>query len=124
MDTTERVILCNGKIYYDLTRERTRRGRNDVAIVRIEQLYPLGHDELFKALASYEDGTKVVWVQEEPENMGALGYFVLRLKDVLSKRFRVHTVSRPPSASPATGSTASHRFEQKAIYAAAFGRFE
>ena len=66
-----RVLLCSGKLYYELEEEREKQGRDDVAILRFEQLYPLHDAEIASALAPYEARTDLVWVQEEPENMGA-----------------------------------------------------
>src|SRR4029077_452132 len=74
-----RVILCTGKLYYDLVKHRQDTGREDVAIVRLEQLYPLPKKSLLAALDSYPDGISLVWAQEEPENMGAWTYLRVRL---------------------------------------------
>ena len=67
----KRVVLCTGKVYYDLVATREERGYDDTAIVRVEQLYPLRKDDLLEMLSTFPDGTPVVWVQEEPKNMGA-----------------------------------------------------
>ena len=117
-----KVILCSGKIYYELDKAREERGANDVAILRVEQLYPLSDDELMDALKPYADNTKVVWVQEEPENMGAWFHMDLSFWRVLAKRFNWSGVYRERSASPATGSAASHRKEQEMLINAAFER--
>ncbi len=115
-----RVLLCSGKLYYDLLDARRKLGREDVAIVRLEQLYPL-NDELAKALERYADGTPLVWVQEEPSNMGAWYFVNARLRDVIGDRLPLSLASRAESASPATGSKASHYLEQKMLIEAAFG---
>jgi 2-oxoglutarate dehydrogenase E1 component len=117
----ERVILCSGKIYYELEQQRDRVGRNDVAILRIEQLYPLPEEILRLVLAFYPDGTPVFWVQEEPENMGAWHYLQAKFGEKLFNRLPFAVVSRPESASPATGSGSSHKREQEQLLAAAFG---
>jgi 2-oxoglutarate dehydrogenase E1 component len=117
----ERVILCSGKIYYELEQQRDRVGRNDVAILRIEQLYPLPEEILRLVLASYPDGTPVFWVQEEPENMGAWHYLQAKFGEKLFNRLPFAVVSRPESASPATGSGSSHKREQEQLLAAALG---
>jgi 2-oxoglutarate dehydrogenase E1 component len=117
----ERVILCSGKIYYELEQQRDKVGRNDVAILRIEQLYPLPEEILRLVLASYPDGTPVFWVQEEPENMGAWHYLQAKFGEKLFNRLPFAVVSRPESASPATGSGSSHKREQEQLLAAAFG---
>jgi 2-oxoglutarate dehydrogenase E1 component len=107
----KRVLLCSGKVYYDLHAARKKLGRKDVAIVRLEQLYPIG-DGLQKALATYADGTKLVWVQEEPRNMGAWYFLNSNLKSLVGTRMPISVVSRAAAASPATGSHASHELEQ------------
>jgi 2-oxoglutarate dehydrogenase E1 component len=117
----ERILLCSGKVYYDLLAARAERHRDDVAIVRVEQLYPLSESQLASALKPYRDGTPVVWVQEEPENMGAWRHLLLTFGDELFGRFPLDCVTRPASASPATGSAATHRLEQAEIIDKAFG---
>jgi len=111
----ERILLCSGKVYYDLIKHREDVSRNDVAIVRIEQLYPLADHVLAEALAGYADGTPAFWVQEEPENMGAWRTLWARFASPLLGRFPFSCVSRQSSASPATGSANCHRMEQKAL---------
>ena len=112
--------MCSGKIYYELLAEREEKLRSDVALLRLEQLYPLADAELERALAPYGEGVPVTWVQEEPRNMGAWGYLRLRWGgELLGHPFR--GVTRPRSASPATGSGSSHRLEQAELVRAAFG---
>jgi 2-oxoglutarate dehydrogenase E1 component len=120
VDRIERVLVCNGKVYYDLRDERERLGRDDVAIVRLEQLYPLAVDEVESALAGFDDGTKVVWVQEEPWNMGAWPHIKLRYADRIARRWPLSEVCRLESASPATGSASSHELEQHELLERAF----
>jgi len=110
----KRLLCCSGKIFYDLRRSRAEAGREDVAILRFEQLYPLREDEIEAALAPYAKDIPVVWVQEEPENMGAWGYLRLRFGNSMAGR-DLQLISREASASPATGSAASHRLEQQQI---------
>ena len=117
-----KVMLCSGKIYYELDKAREERGANDVAILRVEELYPLSNEELMGALTQYGDGTKVVWVQEEPENMGAWFHMDTSFWRVLRERFEWSGVYRDRSASPATGSAASHKKEQELLINAAFER--
>jgi 2-oxoglutarate dehydrogenase E1 component len=119
--TTTAILLCSGKIYYELEEERERLKRLDIAILRIEQLYPLNPATLAEALAPYADNTPVTWVQEEPENMGAWRYLLVRFGERLLERFPFRGVQRPASASPATGSSNRHLQEQKQILAKAFG---
>jgi 2-oxoglutarate dehydrogenase E1 component len=116
----KRVLLCSGKVYYDLAHARTDRKREDVAIVRVEQLYPLRKGELESVLAPYKEKTQVVWVQEEPWNMGAWYYMQARLPELIGKRFPLSCVSRHESASPATGSLSTHKIEQQLVVDQAF----
>ncbi|AKT39164.1 2-oxoglutarate dehydrogenase E1 component [Chondromyces crocatus] len=122
VDPTEirKILLCSGKVYYDLAIARDERKANDVAILRLEQLYPI-NDELVQALASYKDGTKLVWVQEEPLNYGGWYYINAVLPQILGDRFPLSCAGRAPSASPATGSKAAHLIEQKMLVDEAFG---
>jgi 2-oxoglutarate dehydrogenase E1 component len=115
-----RVLLCSGKVYYDLDAYRQKFERYDVSILRLEQLYPLPLDELKAALDAFADETEVVWVQEEPENMGSWRFLLAHLGTRLFDRFPFRGVTRPSSASPATGSYASHLFEQGKLVAEAF----
>ncbi|MDJ0762628.1 MAG: 2-oxoglutarate dehydrogenase E1 component [Myxococcota bacterium] len=118
--TASRVLLCTGKIYYDLINYRTLNRQDDVAIVRIEQLHPLAYKHLKNTLQALPQGRPIVWVQEEPENMGALGYMRLRFEKRLSEFWPFHCVSRQVSPSPATGSASLHKHEQAEIVARAF----
>jgi 2-oxoglutarate dehydrogenase E1 component len=116
-----RVLLCSGKVYYDLAERRDKHQRDDIAILRVEELYPLPDAALRAELSCYPDDTPVVWVQEEPANMGVWHYLRVRLGERIFGRFPLSVVSRPESASPATGSAASHKREQEALVAAALG---
>jgi 2-oxoglutarate dehydrogenase E1 component len=117
----KRVLLCSGKIYFELAEQREKMKRDDVAIVRVEQLYPLPAELLQSTLAPYRDGTPVLWVQEEPENMGAWYEFRVRFGVRLFERWPFAGISRPASASPACGSANAHKREQTALIAQAFG---
>ncbi len=114
-----RVILCTGKVYYDLVEARAEQGIEGLTIVRVEQMYPLTPDELLSPLAKVPDGTNVVWVQEEPENMGAWSYIKLHFGDEIQSRFTLRKITRAESASPSTGSMATHKLEQSEILEAA-----
>ena len=94
---------------------------HNVAIVRVEQLYPLPRHPLKTALADYRDGTPVFWVQEEPENMGAWRFLKIHFGDRLLERFPFAGIYRQSAASPATGSASSHRLEQEKILSQALG---
>lgn len=117
-----RVILCSGKVYYDLLERRESEERDDVAIVRVEQLYPLRGEELKEALAPYKDDVDLVWVQEEPWNMGAWFFIRGYLPGLLGKDLLLRCIARPESASPATGSSASHKLEQQMLLDEVFAR--
>jgi 2-oxoglutarate dehydrogenase E1 component len=117
----KRILLCAGKIYYDLEAERREQKRDDIAIIRVEQLYPLHPSDLNAVLEKYETDTPVLWVQEEPENMGAWRRMKGKFGERLFGRFPFTVASRPASASPAIGSAHGHKNEQKAIISVAFG---
>jgi 2-oxoglutarate dehydrogenase E1 component len=109
-----RVLLCSGKIYHELLQERERLKRDDVAIVRIEQFYPLATDALRAVITA-----PAVWVQEEPENMGAWRFLRTQFcGEMFGQPFR--GIYRPASASPATGSAAAHKLEQQELLQQAF----
>ncbi|MGI8681313.1 MAG: multifunctional oxoglutarate decarboxylase/oxoglutarate dehydrogenase thiamine pyrophosphate-binding subunit/dihydrolipoyllysine-residue succinyltransferase subunit, partial [Mycobacteriales bacterium] len=120
-ESVHRLVLCTGKVYYDLAIGRRKRAGNDTAIVRVEQLYPLPVDELVEALADYPNATDLVWVQEEPANMGAWPYMALNLPEHLDGRFQLRRISRKASASPAVGSSIAHEAEQVALIETALG---
>jgi len=116
-----RVLLCSGKIYYELLAARREQEARQVAIVRLEQLYPLNADALLGSLSRYREGVEVVWVQEEPRNMGAWDFVNLHLSPLLRGWSEFSCVSRPPSASPAAGSATRHRLEQEGLVNQAIG---
>ncbi|MFM2043865.1 MAG: 2-oxoglutarate dehydrogenase, component, partial [Pseudomonadota bacterium] len=114
-DKVRRVVICSGKVYYDLAAERDARGLKDVAILRLEQLYPFPDKALGEELAKYPNAD-VVWCQEEPENMGAWFFVDRRIEGVLTaighKARRPSYAGRGPTASPATGLLKRHNQEQ------------
>ncbi|HMJ65018.1 MAG TPA: 2-oxoglutarate dehydrogenase E1 component [Candidatus Binatia bacterium] len=114
----KRILLCTGKIYYELDKFREDNQRNDVAIVRVEQFYPLRLEHVQAVLSPYAQDVPTIWVQEEPENMGAWYYMQARFAGKLQRPFS--GIYRAASASPATGSAASHKAEQSEIIEAAF----
>jgi 2-oxoglutarate dehydrogenase E1 component len=114
-----KILLCAGKVYYDLLDARRKRQVTDVAILRLEQLYPLSDRELEAALSPYAAAAEVHWVQEEPGNMGAWPFLVRKLGSQVAGR-ALHGISRHESASPATGSNMAHRIEQAQILDQAF----
>lgn len=120
-DQVSRVLLCTGKVYYELAEHREQAKREDVAIIRLEQLYPLRRELLEAVLAPYASGTPVFWVQEEPGNMGAWIYMRIQFGETLFGRWPLAGITRPPSAAPATGSHRRHKQEQLEIISRAFG---
>jgi 2-oxoglutarate dehydrogenase E1 component len=136
-----RIVLASGKVAHEALRRRdearaeapaaplhesTNGARSapspdQLAVVRVEQLYPWPADALERVLATYPQATEVVWLQEEPENMGAWGFVHGRLHRVLRDRYELHHVSRTESASPATGSAALHQLEQADLLSRAIG---
>jgi len=116
-----RVLLCSGKIAHELEAERAKRGDRGTAIVRLEQLYPFPERELREALDRHSGRRHTLWVQEEPRNMGALDFLRPRLQGILGGR-GVASVTRPESASPATGSYQADLRERSALMDAAFAR--
>jgi len=119
-DGCKRLLLCTGKIFYELRQWREELKRSDVAIVRLEQLYPFPRAELEAALKRHTDDTPAVWVQEEPENMGAWSYMRVTCGSRLLGRFPFTGVCRPASASPASGSARAHKLEQEKLLTTAF----
>lgn len=111
----ERVVMCTGKVYYDLLSEQQATGRTDVALVRLEQLHPLPIAQIDKLKERYGNQVRWLWVQEEPANMGAWSFLRLNLPQIDLK-----LISRPASGSPATGSSKFHFIQQKKIVDKAF----
>jgi 2-oxoglutarate dehydrogenase E1 component len=116
-ERVQRVLLCTGKIYYELVAKRGALGRDDVAIVRVEQLYPWPEQQLASVLRRYPKADEYVWVQEESQNMGAWSFVEPLLRKM---HLQVEYVGRDASASPATGSAKIHEVEQKALIEHAF----
>ena len=114
----EKVLMCTGKIYFDLLEKQQKDKRKDVAIIRIEQLHPFPETQVEKVLSKYKNMSKLIWVQEEPVNMGYWTY----LLRTYYKRKDLEIVARKPSASPATGYSKMHQEEQQKIVSAAFNR--
>ncbi len=115
----KRILLCTGKIGHELRTERQKRKELSTAIVFLEQMYPFPEAELTAEFERHSTARDIVWVQEEPSNMGALSYMLPRLRYIANDR-PVHSVKRSGSASPATGSAKAHEVEQKTLLALAF----
>ncbi len=122
----KRVVLCCGKVYYDLVNARREKKITDIAIVRLEQLYPFPKESLEKELAKYPKATEIVWAQEEPRNQGAWYWIASRhhLDSQLGAKQKMLLVSRPASSSPAVGYLAKHNEQQKALIESALGKIE
>jgi 2-oxoglutarate dehydrogenase E1 component len=116
-----RLLLCSGKVYYDLHAARVERDRKDVAIVRIEQLYPLKDETLLEIAGAYPEGTPVYWVQEEPENMGPCVHMRWHWDKAFKGERRLEWFARSIAASPATGSPRRHKKEQAELIDRALG---
>jgi len=114
----KRVVLCSGKVYYDLLEKREEKGIKDIALIRLEQYYPFPHDKLVEILKPYKNA-ELIWCQEEPMNMGAWTFLDRRLEGVLTEANigskRPSYVGRPEAASPATGLLSRHIFEQNLL---------
>jgi 2-oxoglutarate decarboxylase len=115
-----RVLICSGKVYYDLAGRRQAEGVADIAVVRVERLYPLPADELAAEVAKYPGAQELIWVQEEPANMGGWPYMALRLPGLLGRP--VQLISPPASSAPAVGSAKLHAEEQARLVDAAMSR--
>ena len=117
----DRVLLCSGRVYYDLLAHRTKTGDTSTAIVRLEQLYPLESSAIAEALAPFS-GAELVWVQDEPANQGMWPYLALNLPTDLTGGVLPTLVSRPEAAAPAVGTAGVHRAQQEEILRQAFAR--
>ena len=122
-DKVKRVIVCSGKIYYELIHARKEREADHIAIVRIEQLYPFAHKSFDSELRRYPNATEVVWVQDEPQNQGPWYYVQHHLFDNMENGQKLAYSGRVASPSPAAGYMSKHIEQQKAIIEQAFGRF-
>jgi 2-oxoglutarate dehydrogenase E1 component len=119
-DTIRRLILCSGKVYADLLpMQQAIEDKLQIALIRVEQLYPFPGEQLQKVLAGYPNAEEVVWVQEEPANMGAWTYIRPALEGILGD-VPLRYIGRPARSSPAEGSTTWHKRNQQAITEHAF----
>lgn len=117
-----RVLLTAGKVGVDLIKERDAQERDDFAVIRVEQLYPLPHKEIEACLSQYPSDTEIYWVQEEPRNMGAWYFMKVKWDESgLGDKWPLKVVCRPESASPSTGSKKAHKLEQEELMQAAMG---
>ena len=116
----KRVVLCSGKVYYDLLEDQQKRGKTDVALVRVEQLYPFPRTRLAAELAKYSKASEVVWCQEEPQNQGAWYQIQHHLRACLQAKQTLGYAGRPRSPSPAVGHMADHLRELQQLLDDAF----
>ena len=117
-EKVKRVILCSGKIYYELLNQRQEDGRDDVAILRVEQIYPFPEDDLAEALSAYPNLNELTWVQEEPLNQGVwynCNHHMRNVIDVLKNDVELTKVAREASASPAVGHMSLHQQQQQKV---------
>jgi 2-oxoglutarate dehydrogenase E1 component len=118
-DRVRRVLLCAGKVYYDLVEQRQATQRDDVAIIRVERLYPLPDAEITAQLTAYPNANDLVWVQEEPVNMGAWPYLAMHLPQQVGRG--IGAITLPESSAPATGSAKKHARDHAGLIASALG---
>ena len=123
-DKVKRMIACSGKVYFDLVKKREERGDEDVAIVRVEQLYPFPHKVFATELKRYKNATEIVWCQDEPQNQGAWFFVQHYIHDDMVDGQRLGYAGRAASASPAVGYSHLHQEQQKALVEAAFSRLK
>ncbi|MBP0628958.1 MULTISPECIES: 2-oxoglutarate dehydrogenase E1 component [unclassified Cupriavidus] len=120
----KRVIMCSGKVYYDLVNTRKEREANDTAVIRLEQLYPFPHKAIAAELKKYPNATEIVWCQDEPQNQGAWFFVQHYIMENMTDGQKLGYAGRPASASPAVGYYAKHNEQQKALLEAAFAKLK
>lgn len=120
----KRVIMCSGKVYYDLVNTRKEREATDTAIIRLEQLYPFPHKAVAAELKKYPGATEIMWCQDEPQNQGAWFFVQHYIMENMTEGQKLGYAGRPASASPAVGYYAKHNEQQKALLEAAFSKLK
>ncbi|MDK3024363.1 2-oxoglutarate dehydrogenase E1 component [Cupriavidus taiwanensis] len=120
----KRVIMCSGKVYYDLVNTRKEREANDTAIIRLEQLYPFPHKAVAAELKKYPNANEILWCQDEPQNQGAWFFVQHYIMENMTDGQKLGYAGRPASASPAVGYYAKHNEQQKALLDAAFAKLK
>ncbi len=123
-DKVKRVVACSGKVYYDLAKKREENGVTDVAILRVEQLYPFPHKAFAHEIKKYPNATEIVWCQDEPQNQGAWFFVQHYIHENMLAGQKLGYAGRSASASPAVGYAHLHQDQQKALIDAAFGRLK
>jgi 2-oxoglutarate dehydrogenase E1 component len=120
----KRVIACSGKVYYDLVKKREEKGHDDVAIIRVEQLYPFPHKAFAAEIKKYANAADVVWCQDEPQNQGAWFFVQHYIHENMMEGQKLGYAGRAASASPAAGYAHLHQEQQKALTDAAFAKLK
>ena len=123
-DKVKRVIACSGKVYYDLVKNREAKGADDVAIIRVEQLYPFPHKAFAAEIKKYPNATDIVWCQDEPQNQGAWFFIQHNIHENMLDGQKLGYAGRAASASPAVGYSHLHQDQQKALIEAAFSKLK
>ena len=123
-DKVKRVIACSGKVYYDLVKKRESKGADDVAIIRVEQLYPFPHKAFAAEMKRYPNATEIVWCQDEPQNQGAWFFIQHNIHENMVEGQRLGYSGRAASASPAVGYSHLHQEQQKALVEGAFAKLK
>jgi 2-oxoglutarate dehydrogenase E1 component len=123
-DKVKRVIVCSGKVYYDLVKKREEKGTTDVAILRVEQLYPFPHKVFAAELKKYPNATEVVWCQDEPQNQGAWFFVQHYIHENMLDGQKLGYSGRAASASPAVGYAHVHQEQQKTLVEGAFAKLK
>ncbi len=123
-EKVKRIVVCSGKVYYDLVKKREERGSDDVAIVRIEQLYPFAHKAFANEIKKYPNATEIVWTQDEPQNQGAWFFVQHYIHENMLDGQKLAYSGRAASASPAVGYSHLHQEQQKALVDGAFGKLK
>jgi 2-oxoglutarate dehydrogenase E1 component len=124
VDKVKRVVACSGKVYYDLVKHREAKGADDVAIIRVEQLYPFPHKAFAAELKKYPNATDIVWCQDEPQNQGAWFFIQHNIHENMLDGQKLGYAGRAASASPAVGYSHLHQDQQKALIEAAFAKLK
>ncbi len=123
-DKVKRLVACSGKVYYDLVKKREEKGIEDVAIIRVEQLYPFPHKAFATELKKYPNATDIVWCQDEPQNQGAWFFIQHNIHENMADGQRLGYSGRAASASPAVGYSHLHLEQQKSLVEGAFGKLK
>ena len=122
LEQITRIVFCSGKVYYDILEEKEKAQKNDFALIRVEQLYPLPLKQLKNLLLKYSQARRWEWIQEEPANMGPWKFINQNFLVSGIPGFFLHHTARPPTGSPATGSSKLHKIQQSLIVQKAMGK--